>query len=295
MRKIRYYVSASSLGSYFNVGFNSPDEQFQIDLGNTEQVFDNDAQDRLDLGNYLEDAALNYFENKLGIKIESRNTELVELYGGKIFGKFDGKTVLDGKKTLVENKISNAKSYKFTENMGYIFQVQAYMMDGDFEQALLCGLYQGKPIYKIIPKDEAMIADIKLMTDFVVGALMGIHDFVEDFPVDLVNKYSSYHPIKKIEHMENDTRSYFVKLGNLNKQKAEIEKQIKELKDIHEDTTFEEGAYEDDFIKVSVRNYDIKGGYDIDLLSLDHPELNLSKYRKDNTTAQRVTIKIKEA
>ncbi len=295
MGKVRYYVSASSLGSYFNVGFNSPDDQFQIDLGNLEQVFDDAAQDRMDLGNYLEDAALNYFENKLGITITNRNTELVELYGGKIFGKFDGITVLDGKKTLVENKISNAKSYKFTENMGYIFQVQAYMMDGDFEQALLCGLYQGKPIYKIIPRDEAMIADIKEMADFVVGALMGIHDFIEDFPVHLAQKYSNYTALEPIQELEARTKQYFTQLGKLNKQKSDIEKAIKELKKDYEDVNFQEGSYEDDFIKVSVRNYDIAGGYDLDKLSIEHPEISLESYRNEKTSAQRVTIKIKEA
>lgn len=295
MKKVRYYVSASSLGSYFNVGFNSPDDQFQIDLGNVEQIFDDVSQDRMDLGNYLEDASLNYFENKLGITITNRNTELVELYGGKIFGKFDGITLLDGKKTLVENKISNAKSYKFTENMGYLFQVQAYMMDGDFEQALLCGLYQGKPIYKIIPRDEEMISDIKEMADFIVGSLMGINDFTEDFPVHLAQKYSNYNPLEPIENLEPRTRSYFMQLGKLNKAKSEIEKEIKKLKKEYEDILFEEGSFEDDFIKVSVRNYDIAGGYDLDKLSIEHPNINIDSYRKEKTSGQRVTIKIKEA
>ena len=171
MKKIRNYVTPSSLGSYFGVGFLSPEEQIEVDLGNTEQYFDEEAEDRLRLGRVLEDSVLNYFEEALGIIIEERNDELRVFYDNKMMGKVDGIAVFNGEKTVVENKISNAKSYKFTENMGYIFQVQSYMMATNTKQALLCGLYQGKPVYKVIYRDEEMIRDIKRMVEFVYDML----------------------------------------------------------------------------------------------------------------------------
>ena len=174
--KIRNYVTPSSLGSYFGVGFLEPEEQIEIDLGNKEQTFDEDSEDRMRLGRCLEDSALNYFEETLGIVIEERNDQLRNFYDNKMLGKIDGMTILNGEKTVVENKISNAKSYRFTENLGYIFQVQSYMMATDTKQALLCGLYQGKPIYKIIQRDEEMIKDIT------------VKNYLEERIFDLIKK-----------------------------------------------------------------------------------------------------------
>ena len=73
--KERFDIIASSLSSYFGVGFNTVDEQLDIDLGLTEKVFDDEAQERLDLGNCMEDGCLNFFEKKLGIIIDERNNE----------------------------------------------------------------------------------------------------------------------------------------------------------------------------------------------------------------------------
>ena len=71
----RYNVIASSLSSYFGVGFNTIQEQLDYDLGNEERVVDEEAQDRMDLGNAMEDGCLNYFEKKMGILIDERNSE----------------------------------------------------------------------------------------------------------------------------------------------------------------------------------------------------------------------------
>jgi len=46
MTKQRDYLRASSLGSYLGVGFNSPEEQLKIDLGQVEESFDEASMDR---------------------------------------------------------------------------------------------------------------------------------------------------------------------------------------------------------------------------------------------------------
>jgi hypothetical protein len=293
MAKVRYYVNPSSLGSYFGVGFNSFEDQLEIDLGNTDNDFDDDAKDRMSLGRHLEDAALNYFEEKLGVLITNRNTGVTPIYGGKMLGKVDGETILDGKKTVVEMKISNSKSYKFTDSLGYIIQVQSYMIDNDYEQGLLCGLWQGKPIYKIIPKDEEMIKDIKEMVDYVTGILLGVYT-VDEIPAELLTKYSGDKVVESIEHVSEGTKNYWLELGKLNAEKSKVEKAIKDLKAAHEnDLDVQEGKYEDDFLKVSVSDVIQKGKIDLDRLSLDHPEIDMEKYREEPSSYQRVTIKIK--
>ena len=109
----RFNVIASSLSSYFGVGFQTIDEQLDIDMGIAEKEFDEDAQDRMDLGNAMEDGCLNYFEKKLNISIDERNSEYKYACNGLLKCKRDGRTFLDGVETGVENKYSNSKSGSF--------------------------------------------------------------------------------------------------------------------------------------------------------------------------------------
>jgi hypothetical protein len=104
MLNSRYNVIASSLASYMGVGFNTIQEQLDYDLGKEERVVDDEAQDRMDLGNAMEDGCLNYFEKKMGILIDERNSEYKYACDGKLKCKRDGRTFLDGIETGVENK-----------------------------------------------------------------------------------------------------------------------------------------------------------------------------------------------
>lgn len=294
MNKNRHYINASSLASYFGVGFLSPQEQFLVDKGDAVQEWDEDAQDRLNLGKYLENASLDFFENKFGIAIHSRNVEVVEFYDGKIRGKFDGIAELNGRPTVVENKISNSQSGRFTENKGYILQVQAYMMKDTFDQALLCGLYQGKPIYTIIEKDEEIINDIKEMADFVVDALIGVTDFEEDYPEHLYEKYTNKTRPRTVEELEEEHKAYFTQLAMLNDRKKDIENQIDALKkSIPEIDEFNDIIYEDEHMKVSIRTYENPGRFDLDTFSIEHPEIDTSKYRKPSYMVKRTKVDLK--
>ena len=292
--KIRYYVNPSSIGSYFGVGFNTPQEQFELDSAQKASEFDTDAVERMSLGKHLEDATLNFFEEKLNIKITDRNTEVKWGYGDKIKYIVDGKTHFLGKDMIVENKISNSTSYKFTENMGYIFQCQTYMLVENVDAVLLCGLYQGKPIYTVVERNEEMINDIKEMVDFVVNALMGFVDFNENFPKHLLDKYSSRTMLEPIENMSERTLEYFYKLSDLEAEKKEIEERIKALKALYDDVRIPSaGIYEDDFIKLRVTNVKKKGSFNVDALKLDYPEIDVSKYYNPDVEYSYASVKKK--
>ena len=95
--KERYDVIASSLSSYFGVGFNTVQEQLDYDLGKEERVVDEEAQDRMNLGIALEDGCLNYFEQKMGIKIDERNSEYKYAFNDQLKCKRDGRTFIESK------------------------------------------------------------------------------------------------------------------------------------------------------------------------------------------------------
>jgi predicted phage-related endonuclease len=287
--KRRDYVRASSLGSYFGVGFNSPEDQLKIDLGLTEESFDDAAQDRINLGKEFEDAALNYFEKKFGIIISERNDALLNLYGPKLVGKIDGMADLDGIKTVVENKISNSSSYKFTENLGYIFQVQAYMMGTETDQALLCGIYQGKPIYKIIKRDEEMISDIRRMVDFIT-AVMTEKETFDNFPRDLLEKYSKVKLLDPLTNVDEKDRAIFDNLLTIREEIKRLDSLKKDLED-HIKAKFDIGVYIDDNIDIKIAEYSKSGGIDTDALLMDHPDIDIKKYTKPPVVYRTITTK----
>lgn len=283
---MKTHINPSSIGSYFGVGFNTPDEQFQIDLGEIEQEFDDNARARLSLGEMLEDASLNYFESALGVIIDDRNESKRSFYGGKIIGKIDGACILNSISTVVENKISNAESYKFTESLGYLLQCQCYMLDNEFQQALLCGLYKGKPIYKIIPRDEEIIKDIKEMADFVVNCLTGMSDFSKDFPNHLYEKYSKKQTLVPINNISENAKKLIDRYAEIKAKLKEIEPLEKEAKMIEDELkeTYGSGVIDDNRYKITLQTQTREGSLDVDALMMDYPEINFSQYKKPSTT-----------
>ena len=293
--KLRHNVIASSLSSYFGVGFNTVQEQLDIDLGKTEAVFDEEAQDRMDLGNAMEDACLNYFEKKMGIKIDERNSEYKYACDGKLKCKRDGRTFLDGLETGVENKYSNSTSECFTDSLGYYIQCQAYMMAWGLDQWILCGMWQGKPAYKLIKKDLDMQKDIETIVDAVVEIEMGLRE-IDDYPWDIVSKYSSQKQLKDLndEGIEEYDKKLLNSLGQLKQQKKVIEEKIAELEGyakIH----YEDCKYEDDMFKYTITTSEGKAAFDKNTFSIENPTIDISKYYKPGSPYRMIRITPKKA
>lgn len=289
MKKSRDYVNSSSLGSYFGVGFNTPNEQIEIDLGIIEAEFDEAAQDRLLLGRVMEDSALDYFEQKLGIKIDKRNEELMTGLEGRLVGKIDGFTVLNDLPTVVENKISNSQSGPFTENMGYVLQCQAYMLMTSAPQALLCGIYQGKPIMKIIKRDEDIISDITEIVEFVHEVLTGLESF-ENYPRHILEKYSKVQILETLDNFDSKDEEAVNELITLKEKQKVLEGRIKVIEAGLKEK-FEAGKFENDYYSFALSEGSRKGGLDEFALSIDYPDLDLSKYRKPESKFKTIRIK----
>lgn len=290
--KERFAVAASSLGSYFGVGFNDPLKQLLIDTGKIEEEFDDESQERMDLGNMLEDASLNVLEYKLGVKITHRNTEVEDALDGKLRIKLDGETILDGEETVVENKVSNSKTSLFTKNKGYEFQCQAYMMHRGWNQALLGGLYQGKPIWRVIKRNDDMIEDIKVMVEKVYGIMNGILS-EEDFPWELVNKYSNKIVVEHYDTFDPiEDGDYLERLPELNEQIKELTNEKDTIVDYLKNK-YNAVAYNDERYSLSVSSYQRAGSLDTIALEMDHPEIDLDKYKGEGSIVTTVRAKKK--
>lgn len=279
----RYDVIASSLGSYFGVGFNTVQEQLDYDLGKEERIIDEESQDRMNLGIALEDGCLNYFENKMGIKIDERNSEYKYAFNEQLKCKRDGRTFIDGIETGVENKYSNSTSECFTENIGYVIQCQAYMEAWGLDQWLLCGVWQGKPVCKIIKRDNELIKDIETIVNAVVEIMMGLRE-IDDYPWDIVEKYSKQKQLKVLtdDDLEDYDKQLLNSVGKLKAQKKAIEDKLKELED-YAKTHYEDSKWEDADFKYSISTSAGKATFDKATFSIENPTIDIMKYYKEGT------------
>lgn len=288
--KERFDIIASSLSSYFGVGFNTIEEQLDMDLGKTTKEVDPEAQDRMDLGNAMENGCLDYFEKKLNIVIDERNSEYKYAVNGLLKCKRDGRTFIDGVETGVENKYSNAKAKCFTEDFGYELQCQAYMMAWGLDQWLLCGMWQGQPKMKLIKKNEELQKDIEELVTVVSSILMGIAS-MEDYPWEIVEKYSKVNKTKALndDDIEDYDKELLHRLGEL---KAEIKEREVECKELEEyaKTHYADSRYQDEDYKYVISTGERKGGFDEDKLSIEHPEIDLTQYRKPSTTYTQIRV-----
>lgn len=284
----RRSVQASSLGSYFGVGFNTPEEQLRIDLGIDEQVFDEDSEDRMALGRLLEDGALNYFEYKLGISIVNRNKEVIDVFDGMLRCKIDGETIYNGEDTVVENKISNSQAGVFTKDLGYALQCQAYMEGKGYPQALLLGLYQGRPALKVLKRNDELISDIYKMVTVVYGILNGILG-MEEYPWDIVDKYAKEDTKVTLKELDFETVIQLDELLTINdtlkaleSRKSEIQANIKNL--------YDNCSYSDDSFSFTISTSKRGGGFDELSFSVAHPEIDLEMYRKADTETKTMRL-----
>lgn len=286
----RFDIIASSLSSYFGVGFNTIEEQLDIDRGLTVKEVDEDAQDRMDLGNAMEEGCLNYFEKKLNIVIDERNSEYKYAVNGLLKCKRDGRTFIDGVETGVENKYSNSKTKCFTDDFGYELQCQAYMMAWGLDQWLLCGMWQGQPKMKLIKKNEELQKDIEELVTRISSILMGLSD-IEDYPWEIVDKYAKVNALKSLdsEDIEEYDKELLHRIGELKDEIKERETECKELED-YAKSHYADSRYQDEDYKYVISTGTRKGDIDKDKLSIEHPEIDLEEYRKPSTTYSTIRV-----
>lgn len=292
--KERYDVIASSLSSYFGVGFNTVQEQLDIDLGLMAKEFDEAAQDRMDLGNAMENGCLDYFEKKLGVIIDERNSEYKYACEGMLKCKRDGRTFIEGVETGVENKYSNSSMGSFVDDVGYHLQCQAYMMAWGLDQWLLCGMWQGKPQMKLLKADKEIQKDIEEIVTAVVEILMGMRE-ISEYPWEIVEKYSKQKQLKELTDadLEEYDKELLQNLGVLKQRIKELEDKAKEL-ETYAKTHYDDSKYEDSMFKYTISTSAGRKSFDKHTFSIENPTIDIEKYYVEGTPYKTVRITAKK-
>lgn len=287
----RFTVQASSLGSYFGVGFLPPEEQLQVDLGLIPNDFDEEAEKRMRLGRMLEDGILNYFEEEFGTPITNRNIEVHTGFDGMLRYKVDGEMVYNGEPTVVEAKISNA-SEAFTLSKGYYLQCQAYMGAMGYKQCMLLGLYQGKPIYRLIYRNEAVIDMIKELVVSVFAILNGMDD-IESYPYDIVKLYTGKDRQSAVQDILSEDVELIEELAKLKKIIKTYEARIDEITDYFKNQ-YNSISFAGDGYTFTVQERTRRGGVVEEAFVQEHPEIDLDKYRGREISYKIVSVREKK-
>lgn len=290
MIKERFDVIASSMGSYFGVGFNTPEQQLAYDLGYDENLFTEEAEDRMSLGTELEDGVLNYFEKKLGIIITDRNEQMIYAFDGKLKGKVDGLTLINDEPCGVECKVSNAQS-KFTSNKGYYLQCQCYMAATGYKRWLLCGLYNGKPIFEWIERDDRVIGLIEQVVDFLYDVFIGVAD-EKDFPYHVTSQFNETPELAPVEFDADDV-ALIEELYEKKQQVKDIAGRIDELEKYFK-TNFENVKYEGSTFTATITKSKSADTFDLSAYKIDHPDFDDKPYKKPGTEYTRINYSKKK-
>lgn len=295
MAEFKYYrddklgVSPSALGDLFGVGFNTPIDRFRLDVGEVSQEFTQEELDRINLGKVLENSVLDYFEDRFKIKITDRNDEMKEALGGTVRYIIDGFTVFEGVPTGVECKVSNSSSGSFYDNAGYLLQVQAYMEFEDVEQWFLLGLQNGKPVSRLIKRDREIGKLIREMSQFYSEALLGIKNFISDFPKHLVKLYNNSVEVKQVDEITEDTHKLILELREVKEAIKTNTKREKEIVELLKTAYDDEEIVTSDY-KLTVTTSSRKGSVNLDRLLLDYPQIDLDNYIDEPTTFKTVRL-----
>lgn len=276
--KQRFTVTASGLGSYCGVGFNTPEDQLLIDLGEKAPFVNDFIQDKFNQGNFMEDAILNYFEGVLNTSITERNIQVYDVMDGMLRVKPDGICIYEGVKTTIEAKFSTAET-PFTEDKGYMLQLHAGMLAQGTEQGIILGFHKGKPIWRLYQKDPAIIRLIESITPTIFAILNGILD-KDKLPTEGVEYFgSTIYDVTEEVAFEADDKSLLESYIAVNQQIKELEAQ----KNLIADSLKAKYPYtkgEVDGYKIAVADQTRKGSLDMDALRMAYPHIDFDQYVK---------------
>lgn len=158
------------------------------------------------------------------------------------------------------------------------------------DQWLLCGMWQGKPRMKLIKKNEEIQNDITELVTVISSILMGISS-IEDYPWDIVEKYAKVTRVKSLndDDIEDYDKELLHRIGELKDEIKVRETECKELEE-YAKTHYADSKYQDEDYKYVISTGERKGGFDENKLSIEHPEIDLTQYRKPSTTYTMIRV-----
>jgi predicted phage-related endonuclease len=120
--------------------------------------------------------------------------------------------------------------------------------------------------------------------------MLGLDTF-DNYPTHLLTKYSKTRLLQPLNNVDSNDKAIMENLVVIRDQIKELEYQKKNLEE-HIKNKFDIGIFVDDTYEVKVNEYTKAGGYDIDAILLDYPNIDINKYKKPDIVYRTINTKM---
>lgn len=293
--KRRTGVSSSKISAILNRNkYRDVVEQWLMDTKRKKPEFTNTSKQKMNMGTKMEHVIKDLVEEHFKVALTVDKNRYVDDYMDYFSIEFDA---LDYRnKTVYEFKNTEMGEDHIYET--YYPQVQFAMYMVGWDRARICYLRNGWDLgYVDVPRDDNFIehmikAGVKYNHCLETDTLPDPAEFDEiAFNIDFY---------KNLDNLASATEPADLSLEEIESlyQWSEVRKELDKLK--IEDARFKGqfadkfGKYKDERLTYSQGEYVRKGGYDVDLLKKDYPDIDFEKYRKPDSKYTRQMLKYKD-
>lgn len=293
--KRRTGVSSSKISAILNRNkYRDVVEQWMLDTKRKKPEFTNTSKQKMSMGTRMESVIKDLVEEHFGIALTVDKNRYVDDNRDYMSIEFDA---LDYRnKTVYEFKNTEMDEDHIKEQ--YYSQVQFAMYMIGWDKSRICYLRNGWDLgYVDVPRDDNFIEN---MLD---AASLYHHCLTTDKLPDpaefdaIASKIDFY---RELDNLASATEPADLSLEEIEAlyQWSEVRKELDKLK--IEDARFKGqfadkfGKYKDERLTYSQGEYVRKGGYDLNLLKKDYPNIDFEKYRKPDTKYTRQMLKYKD-
>lgn len=288
-------ISSSKISAILNHNrYRDVVDQWLLDTKRKKPSFTNTAQQKMSVGTKIESFIKELVEEHFNIALTVDKKRYIDKYMDYMSTEFDA---LDYRnKTVYEFKNTEMDEDHIYET--YYGQVQFAMHIIGWNKARICYLRNGWDLgYVDVPRDQNYIDNM-----LIAAAKYWYHlenDKMPD-PEEFNEIASRIEFYQKQDNLESATEPADLTLEEIESlyQWAEVRKELDKLK--IEDARFKGqfadkfGKYKDERLTYSQGEYVRKGGFDINLLKKDYPDIDFEKYRKPDSKYTRQMLKYKD-
>lgn len=270
--------------------FRSPYEQWLIDTKQMTPEFTESSMQKINMGHLMEPVIKKAVEERIGKELTlDKNRYMHDDYDFLTI-EFDA---LDKEEGIVYEFKNTEHDEAHIRNM-YYPQVQSAMAITGYNKARICFLRNGWNLQMIdIERDENFIEHMIKVGQYYITCVRDMMPPDEDHIADLVAPIEFFQTeepedIPDID-LDAEDRKLLIEWAETKTQLAELKQQESALRGHFADKY---GRYADPYVTFTNKSYKRQGGFDMERLMYDYPDIDFEQYRKPGSSYQRQTVRI---
>jgi len=270
--------------------YRSPYEQWLIDTKQLTPEFTDSSMQKINMGHLMEPVIKQLVEERIGKELTlDKNRYMHDDYDFLTI-EFDA---LDKEEGIVYEFKNTEHDKEHILNM-YYPQVQSAMAITGYQKARICFLKNGWNLQMVdVERDENFIEHMIKVGEYYITCVRDMMPPDDAVIADLVapiNFFEAEEPEEVPElDLEEADRNLLVEWAATKEEITKLKNQEAALRGHFADKY---GKYADNYITFSNKTYQRAGGYDIERLKYDYPDIDFEHYRKPGSSYKRQMVRI---